>query len=169
MNRKSRFLFIWVSFFITSCAYTTKSVLPDNIQNVSVSVFKNDTFEYGLEERLTDKVIQEFISHGRLKVTNIDNADVLIKGQIKAYNLLTTRTDEYNNPVEKELSILLEISFWGKDGKEPVWIEKGIRENITFFTTLRSGQIFMTESEAKEAVLSKLARSVVRRVIIGWY
>ncbi|MDD5773415.1 MAG: LPS assembly lipoprotein LptE [bacterium] len=169
MGKRSKIVFILISFVAAGCAYTTKSVLPDNIQNVAVSVFKNDTFEYGLEERLTDKVIQEFISHGRLKVTNIDNADALIKGKIVAYNLLTTSTDEYNNPIEKELSILIEISFWEKDGKEPLWIEKGIRENITYFTTLRSGQIVMTESEAKENVLSKLARSVVRRVIIGWY
>ncbi|MEW6088218.1 MAG: LPS assembly lipoprotein LptE [bacterium] len=169
MGSKSKILFILILFTITSCAYTAKSILPDNIQNVSISVFRNDTYEYGLEERLTDKVIQEFISHGRLKVTNIDDADALIKGKILAYNLLTIKTDEYNNPVEKNLSIFIEVTFWEKDGKEPLWVEKGIRENITYFTTLRDGQITMTEEEAKQKVLAKLAKSVVRRVIIGWY
>jgi hypothetical protein len=169
MNTKLNILFIFVLFFIAGCAYTAKSILPDNIQNVSISVFKNDTYEYGLEERLADKVIQEFISHGRLKVTNVDAADVLIKGRVAAYNLSTIKTDAYNNPTEKELSILIEVSFFEKNGKEPLWIEKGIREKITYFTTLRDGQIVMTEQEAKENVLAKLARSVVRRVIIGWY
>lgn len=166
MNNK--ILFIFISLFIASCAYTIKSVLPDNIQTVSISVFKNGTYEYGLEERLADKVIQEFISHGRLKVANVDDADAFIKGEILAYNLLTVKTDAYNNPVEKELSILLEISFWGKDGQKPLWVERGLRENITYFTTLRDGQIVMTEEEAKEKVLGKLAKSVVRRVTVGW-
>lgn len=166
MNNK--ILFIFISLFIAGCAYTIKSVLPDNVQGVSISVFKNGTYEYGLEERLTDKVIQEFISHGRLKVTNVDDADVFVKGEILAYNLLTVKTDAYNNPVEKELSILLEISFWGKDDQKPLWVERGVRENITYFTTLRDGQIVMTEEEAKEKVLGKLAKSVVRRVTVGW-
>lgn len=166
MNNK--ILFIFISLFAAGCAYTVKSVLPDNVYTVSISVFKNGTYEYGLEERLTDKVIGEFISHGRLKVANVDDADAFIKGEILAYNLLTVKTDAYNNPVEKELSILLEISFWEKNGQKPLWVERGLRENITYFTTLRDGQIVMTEEEAKEKVLGKLAKAVVRRVTVGW-
>src|SRR5512133_1570424 len=59
-------------------------ILPSHIKKIYVRPFVNATTQYGLEEKLTLRVIDEFIRDGRLALANKEeDADGVVVGEIK--------------------------------------------------------------------------------------
>ena len=71
---------------VMGCAspYTpAPQLLPAHIKNIYIRPFVNNTNQYGLEEKLTLAVTDEFIRDGRMKIVNSEaEADGVVVGEI---------------------------------------------------------------------------------------
>lgn len=56
--------------------------IPPHIKSVSIPEFQNETAEYGIEQRVTNLIIEKFNENGVLKVVDKENSDSVIKGSI---------------------------------------------------------------------------------------
>ena len=74
--------FLLTIFSGCSAPYTpAPQILPQHIKKISIRPFVNNTTQYGLEEKLTLKVINEFVRDGRLMlVNNEQEADGVVAG-----------------------------------------------------------------------------------------
>ena len=63
--------------------YSDASLYPDNVRNVAVDIFENDTFERGVEFELADALIKEIESRTPLKVVPSSRADSILTGRIR--------------------------------------------------------------------------------------
>ena len=96
---------------ISSCNYYSMAgSIPAHIKSVSIPLMNNETSEYGLEQKVTDNIIEKFNEQGILKVKNRDYADSIIKGTI-------SKVDESPYTFNKEESIS-ESEDLGLDNKE---------------------------------------------------
>lgn len=84
-NLKHRLSFILISMLLSSCAYqfgTGNRAIPGGYKSVSVPVFKNKSFETGIEVSFTNSLLQEFQKGGIAKVVDDNLSEVRVEGEI---------------------------------------------------------------------------------------
>ena len=144
----------------------TAQALPANIKKVSIETFKNSTVYYGIEDKLTTAVTNEFIRDGRLAVVNPDESDGVLFGEITRYVLEPLTYDENHVVKEYKLWILVTVSLIDKAKKVVLWQEKNLEGNYRFFVVNLPGGT--TEEAAREIIWEKLSRNILKRTIEGF-
>ena len=70
-------------FFCGGCTfYSMAGSIPSHIKSISIPLVNNQTAEYGLEQLVTDKILEKFNQEGFLKVINKDIANSILRGTI---------------------------------------------------------------------------------------
>jgi len=141
-------------------------ILPSHIRNVYIRPFVNSTSQYGLEEKLTLKVIDEFVRDGRLKVVNSEaEADGIVAGEISKYILQPLTYDANMVTEQYKLWVLLNVNFVDKAKNVTMWTEPNLEGIQIFYDTTRGGP---TEEEIRETLWEGLSRDIVKRTIQGF-
>lgn len=147
-------------------------LLPQNIKKIAVPTFVNNTVQYGLEEKLTLQVRQEFLRNGRLELVDDKTADGKLVGEIGRY-ILEPLTYDINHVVEEyKLWILINLKFYEKDAgtgtwkESPLWEEKNLEGMYRFFAATKPGG--STEEDARNIIWDRLARDIVIRTVKGF-
>jgi len=85
-NKKQVTLFILILLLLlNSCGYYSfKGALPSHIQAVAIPIFIDKSGYPGVLEKVTDTVIESFISDNTLKVVDESKADIIINGTIQS-------------------------------------------------------------------------------------
>ncbi|MEK6645199.1 MAG: LptE family protein [Candidatus Firestonebacteria bacterium] len=168
--------FIFLSL-LAGCGYTGKSILPPTIKKVAIPTFANKTLKYGIETRLTQSAIREFLIDGRLEIVSPEKADAIIEGTIRKYFLEPLLYDANNVVIQYRLKMVVDILFKDVKSNKIIWEQSeigGIPGGSTTFYVSSSGVNGVnrvkidTEQEALERVYEKIARDIVNRVIYGW-
>lgn len=151
-------------FIFIGCAHVPISNLPSSVHTVYVQMFKNQTFQYGMEERLTNAVIKELIADRRLRVVNTaEQADAMLSGTITDYKRDILAIDRAG---DVELyAISLTASFVLKDSRtnEIIQQRKAVLANTTYVPK-RSRIEFEREQDARTRLLTDLADEIVNRI-----
>ncbi len=170
------FVFIMVLVFLAGCDYQPVSVLPDHVKTVAIETFSNKTAYYGIEEKLTHAIVEEFLREGRLGVAKKEEADSLLSGKIVRYTLEPLSYDENDIVEEYRLWIVVDITFkdlkedqilWEQKGIGPRGEEQGVKRYVRYYVTPKAGQMVETEEDALERLIDKLANDIVR-LIVKW-
>ncbi|MBI5206535.1 MAG: hypothetical protein HY934_01965 [Candidatus Firestonebacteria bacterium] len=143
---------------IGGCGYTAKRVLPENIKTISLILFSNKTLQYKIENIFSDKLIEEFIMDGRLKVSNKDSADSILSGEISQYLKQPAAVDKNKNILEYKLTLIISVSL--KDNKDAIlYEEKNIRASYNYYPERQS------EEEALDRLMKNMSRKLVKEII----
>ena len=124
--------------------------------SVAVPMFENKSLESGLQQALTDSLIQGFVTDGALRVLNEDRAHLVLQGKI-----LEVREEPftYSGGTEQfRISIILEVSCYDSQEKKPLWEESGL-SGFGVFDALQDRQ------EARINGLNDAIRMLVEDVI----
>lgn len=141
-------------------------ILPANIKRISVRIVVNKTQQFGLEDKLTRRIIDEFLRDGRYPILPETNADGIVAVTVARYLLNPVQYDANLIPTAYKLRILIDLQFIDRAANAVLWEEKGLEGILTFpAATLPGGK---TEEQAREAIWDILARDVTKRVIEGF-
>jgi hypothetical protein len=143
-------------------------VLPSYIQKVSVRPFANHTQQYGLEDKLTLAVQNEFNRDGRWSITTEDLADGVVIGDITRYILEPLSYDANHVPTQYKLWILCDVTFYDKVKNQTLWKEPNMNGQITFYVASSGLPGSMTEEEARETIWDQLSRDIRTRTFEGF-
>ncbi|MDI6703522.1 MAG: LptE family protein [bacterium] len=148
-------------FIILGCTYTPRLILPTHIKKLTIPIFANKTIRYGLEEKLTNAVIDEFISDGKFDVVPKNKADAKLIGEIIGFSEDPISYNEQGEIIEYEIWISINLSFYDIGTEKVLWEDK-----INRVTTYNP--IDTSFEEAVTSLLETLAKDVVSRTIKGW-
>ena len=73
---------LFISIVFSCSYYSMTGSIPSHIKSVSIPEFLNETAEYGIEQRITNLIIEKFNENGVLKVVDKENSDSVLKGSI---------------------------------------------------------------------------------------
>jgi len=160
----------------SSCGYTTSSTLPSNIKTIRVEPFANSinfTSSSGrnvylplLEVDTRNAVIERFIRDGNLKIAELEDADLILKGELKRYERSGLRYTDNDDVQEYRVHITVAFELWNaQNEEEPSWTEPSFVGEATYFVT---GPSATTEDSAVKAATADLARRIVERTIEDW-
>jgi outer membrane lipopolysaccharide assembly protein LptE/RlpB len=178
-QRHSIVLFLIASlFFIQGCGYTTRSLLPSNIKNIYVDNFVNKikftaeandermyrAYRPGMEIEVSNTIRNKYLMDGNLKVTNQENADLVLKGELVDFRNEALRYDRSDNVMEYRIRVVVNLQMINKDGTVR-WAENNFAGEWLYTT---SGPLARSESSAIVDAEADLARRVVERTVEEW-
>lgn len=141
-------------------------ILPPNIKRLSVRIVLNKTQQFGLEDKLTRRIIDEFLRDGRYPILPETNADGIVAATVMRYLLSPVQYDANLIPTAYKLRILLDLQFIDRAANAVLWEEKALEGILTYpAATLPGGK---SEEQAREAIWDILARDVAIRVLEGF-
>lgn len=178
MKLKSRFVSSSLRFTVYCILFTVLSgcsspytpapqILPQHIKKISVRPFTNSTTQYGLEEKLTLNVINEFVRDGRLMlVNNEQESDGVVVGEISRYILQPLTYDANMVTQQYKMWVLVNVSFVDRISNVTLWTEPNLEGVQIFYDISQPGG--KTEDEARVAVWENLSRDIVKRTMEGF-
>lgn len=141
-------------------------ILPSNIKKIALRLVINKTQQFGLEDRFTLRIRDEFLRDGRYPIVPENEADGVVVPTITRYILTPIQFDQNLTPTAYKLRILVDLQFVDRATNTALWEEHNM-EGIEQYPaeTLPGG---MTEEQAREAIWDQLSRDIVTRVIDGF-
>ncbi len=156
--KKITVVFFAVFLFFSGCGYTTDSLIRDDITDVYIGYFENDTRRHGLEVDLRRALSQEVKLHGRLKLAGRDNADSIIEGKLIDYSISAiTRTTE-GDILMKRITVEVEYRWLdGLSGRELVPAQR-LRRRVFLPVGHQEGEAEQAFSEIAQSLIQSLER-----------
>jgi outer membrane lipopolysaccharide assembly protein LptE/RlpB len=158
----------------SSCGYHLSGsggIVPEGAKTIAVPVFLNGTNEPFVDVELTKAVVEEFLTDGRLKVVNLEGADLILRCKITKFDLTpvaytaTTYVQSYN--VSINVNVSLEEAKTGK----LLFQDKGLGSIFFASYPVTLGDISATKTAKETAIKNAsrdLASSIRSRVLEGF-
>jgi hypothetical protein len=168
--------------------------LQDSIQKIVIMPLENKTGQPDVDQKLNEKITQAFIVNGRLKVSNKEDADVMLQETLQRYDRIVKAVDSNQVPMRYELQIVVDVDLLdAKTGKTLMttrttvdltpqpgntgpdqgldWDStsiRSLREFTTYYVINNVGMPPEDENAAQERVTDQMAARVVRLIVEGY-
>lgn len=143
-----------------------QQILPQHIRRLAIQPVANKTQQFGLEDKLTLRIRDEFLRDGRYPLTQQAEADGVVRVSVTRYILVPTQYDTVLTPTAYKLIVTADLDFIDRKANTILWTEPNL-EGVQNYTapTLQGG---ITEEQAREKIWDVLARDIVIRTVEGF-
>ena len=148
--------------FQSGCGpYSFSSSGASHLKTVAVPIFQDQTSEFGIKEKLTDEVIEQFTRDNTLRLADRRNADSLIEGKI--VRVVDQAGAFTSDESVRDIKVFITVNIKYEDLKKRkiIW-----EEEITEWGT------FNPDEESRETgideAIAKIATEVLNRSVSGW-
>jgi Lipopolysaccharide-assembly len=159
-----------VCLFLTGClGYHVGPAKPyylKDVHKIAVPTFKNQTLIPHIDVLVTDTVIKQFQQDGTFQITNNDNADAILKGEIVRISRTPARSVRGNVLATSEfnLSVHLRYRLVGPDGTT-IAPAGEVSGSTSFFV---GTDVITDERQALPLATEELATRLVSQLSEGW-
>lgn len=137
-------------------------VLDSSIQTINIPMIANRSLEYGAEERVTDRLIQEFNLDGRLRVSSLASADSILDATLAGYEITSIIRDDRGETIGSRVTVVLDVVLVEPQTGDVLVPRKRFQRAGVFFYETQPG--LARESD----VIRQVAEDVISYVIEGW-
>lgn len=134
------------------------SSLPSHIKTVAVPLFEDSTSEFGIDQEITDGLIEVVTQDNTLKIATPRGADSLIRGKITQVQDRAGQYDEQENASDFRIYITVSVSFEDVKKRKVLWEE----------TWTHWGAYTSDRQEGIEEAIDKIAQDILNRTVSGW-
>jgi len=134
------------------------SNLPAHIKTAAVPLFENETSEFGIDQQLTDAVINAITHDNTLKISGSRSADSIIKGKILR---VVDRAGPYNKDEKASgfrVTITVDVSFVDVKKRKNIWQE----------TWSQWGDYTDNRDDGIKEAVDKLSTDILNKTVSGW-
>ncbi len=157
---------------LSGCGYALVgkgTVIDPTIKRIGVPLFKSATAKPGLDQKVTQKVVEELLKRGRFDVVpDSTGVDALIEGEITAY---TPRLAGVGQSAGKsvansyEVTLTARIRFSKVGAKEPIWASDAFTFRDEYDVGDNAQAFFDREDQAIDRLATSFARSLVATML----
>lgn len=144
----------------------TEQKLPAHIKRIAIRPFTNKTQQFGLEEKITLKITDEFLKNGEYTVSPENDAEGIIVGEITHYILTPIQYNVNMVPTVYKLNVIAGVRFLDKEENRYLWEEPALQVTKMYSSSALPGGL--SEEQAREALWEILAKDVVLRTVDGF-
>jgi outer membrane lipopolysaccharide assembly protein LptE/RlpB len=150
-----------------SCGYHfsgTGGIVPQDAKTISVPVFFNATNEPYVDVDVTQAVVEEFLTDGRLKVVSLEDADLALRGRIVKYEAVPLSYNIQSYVQQYRVMLVIDASLEDLRSKKILWQQKHIESNFISEYTVSydsTGKADITATKiAKDAAIKKASQDI---------
>jgi len=133
--------------------------IPPGLNSVAIPTFINQTYEPGMEIPFTQAFLKEFIQDRRVKVVNRTEADSVLEGVIKSFEIFSVSYDRSGFALEYQTNVVMDLTLKKRTG-EILWREKDLMERRWYRA---SSNVLVNESN-KAAAIQEAGRFMAERI-----
>jgi Lipopolysaccharide-assembly len=166
MSARLRLHPVILALALSSCGYALvgrgTSVDPD-IKVVGVPTFRDRTGRPGLDQEVTDLVIEELLKRGRFQVVNHSaGADAVVDGEITSYQARPVGFSGGDTTEASRYSVVLSanVTYKKVGQREPIWQNPAFRANDEWDVGDPEA-FFDREEQAVDRLAKQFARELV--------
>ncbi len=141
-------------------------ILPAHIGKIAIRPVINKTQQFGLEDKLTLAIRDEFLRNGEYRILPETLADGVVVVTLTRYILIPTQYDSVLAPTTYKLRVLADLQFIDRSKNRILWTEPNLEGIQSYSASTLTGGI--TEEEARELIWDVLARDIVTRTVSGF-
>lgn len=141
--------------------YTFNPRGKSDLSTIAVERFDNQTAEYGLVDRLTDDVIDAFISDGTFKVVPADGAEAVLVGTLVRYLRRPYTFDQNDEVQEYRVEMDFNVTLKNPEDDSDIWTER-MNQYSTYDVAAE------TEQDAQRKVIDLLVETIINKTTKSW-
>ncbi|MEM8835670.1 MAG: LPS assembly lipoprotein LptE [Planctomycetota bacterium] len=144
--------------------YAWQSAHDTSVRTISVGVFRNDTFQHGIEANLADALVKELHRSTPWRVSQ--RAETSLTGEITNAELVRVSTDSESGLVQ-ELAVELTVSFEWRDARTgEVLVERSNYRASDIFTPAQGSRERLAMGQ--RGAVQRLAKDIVAELRGAW-
>jgi len=155
---------VWIPVLALVAGCGVYSFTPrgkSDIKSVAVERFDNDTAEYGLEDQVTDQIVDALMSDGTLKVVALEHADAILSGILTNYDRRPSGFTENDQVESYVVTIGFDIVLKKADDDSEIWREKISQNGVYDIDT-------ETEDVGREKAVELLVQEIINKTTKSW-
>ena len=173
-NRTHIVAVLGLALALSSCGYHlvgTTSFLPDDIENLYVETFQNQTKWVDMDQRLMEALTLEWVRRGRLRlVDSRAKADVVLTGAIQRLAVIPVSYDDQGRANEYQMSIQAGVQLVDVrgDDDEVLWEDKAFSRRTSYLVDPNAVNYFDRQNLAMDDLSREFASALVTAVLEGF-
>jgi hypothetical protein len=145
--------------FLRCGAYSfSGSTLPPHIKTVGIPLFEDRTTEFGIDQLLTDALIQAVTNDNTLKIANSRESDAIISGVITSVKDRTGQYDADETAGDYRVFVSVKVRFEDVKKRVLLWED----------TITQWGAYDTNRNDGIEEALEKISTEILNRSVSGW-
>lgn len=156
-----------------ACGYTLEGrgiAIDPSIKRVGVPLFKDETGKPGLDQKITDKVIEELLRRGRFDVVqSATEVDAVVDGTLLNYTTQPIgfgRTDGTRSEANRYVALLTaRVRYAKPDVAEPIWESDSFNQRDEFDIGEDADSYFDREEQAQDRMAVSFAKAIVAAML----
>ncbi len=146
----------------TACGvYTFNPRGKSSLTTIAVEPFENLTGQYGLEDLMTEAVIDAFIADGTIKVVSADVAQAVLLGTLTRYERLVQEFNELDQVAQYKVRVGVDITLSDPESRDEIWTVQLTLDGIYEADT-------ETEEDGQKEIGIQLVEAVLNRTTKSW-
>ncbi len=149
-------------FLLNGCGvYTFTPKGKSDISTIAIERFENRTAEFGIEDVMTDQMIDAFIADGNLKVVSKENADAVLTGVLTRYDRGPYDPDENDLVESYAVNMYFDITLTNPADNTEIWNER--MDQIGVYNLENQ-----TEEDGRQAAIGLLIEAIINKTTRSW-
>jgi outer membrane lipopolysaccharide assembly protein LptE/RlpB len=147
---------------VYACGYRlsgTGLLVPEGTKTIAVPGFINNTNEPYVDVDVTVAVTNEFIADGRLRVVDVESADLVLRGKVVKYEVTALSYTANATVQQYQVRLVVDASLDDLRSKKTLWKESGIEAVFISDYKVTIGDITVTKI-AKEVAIKKASQDI---------
>jgi outer membrane lipopolysaccharide assembly protein LptE/RlpB len=161
-----------LSACLAGCGYNLtghSSALPPGVKSIGIPVFVNKTDRPDLEQRITARIISNFITRGRYQISpKEEGVDAVLKGEILAYVLSPVALNPQGRATRYEILINARATLVQTADDKVLWQDDHFVFRRQYDVDTADTGIVSQEQAALDLVSDDFAEAVVTSILEGF-
>lgn len=161
-NNTSIIILAMLLMAMSSCGYRLSgkgSLVPEGAKTIAVPAFINNTNEPYVDVEVTKAVVDEFIADGRLRIVDVEAADLALRGSVVNYEVTALSFSADSFVQQYRVRIVVNASLEDLRAKKTLWRENSIEAVFISDYPVAIGNISATKV-AKELAIKKAGQDI---------
>mgnify|MGYP001586375907 FL=1 len=161
-NNNSIIILAILLMAMSSCGYRLSgkgSLVPEGAKTIAVPAFINNTNEPYVDLEVTKAVVDEFIADGRLRIVDVEAADLALRGTVVKYEVAALSFTANAFVQQYKVRIVVNATLEDLRAKKTLWRENNIEAVFISDYPVTIGDIRVTKI-AKESALKKAGQDI---------
>ncbi len=137
------------------------SSIPSHIKTLAIPLFEDQTAEFGIDQQITDALIETFTKDNSLKISGPRDSDSVIRGSIVSVQDRAGQYDQQETASDFRLTITMKIAFEDVKKRNTLW-----EETYSHYGTYDNSAT--TRNDAIQEAIEKITADILNRTVSGW-
>jgi outer membrane lipopolysaccharide assembly protein LptE/RlpB len=136
----------------------TGATLPPHLKTVAVPLFDNRSPEFGVDQKITDAVIDAVTQDNTLKIADPSNADCILRGTLMRMDERAGQYDSNEEASTYRITLTVQASFEDLRKKTVIW-----QNSFSAFGTYSTNR-----DDAIAEAVEKLTTDIINKMVSNW-